>query len=200
MTYLKKNITEHHLVDLKSRKTVLSSDKYTIGFDGKDVWLTKDSEFPPDRARFYHNLYFYFYAMPFILSDDGIVYNMVDDLQIGDKSYPGIKISYNNNVGDSPDDNYFIYYDPETYKMTWLGYTVTYGDDKPSTEVHYINYKDWQEVNGLVLPKVLEWYSVENNLPKDPTGSQEFKLVIVSKEKPDSKLFEKPEDGLIGKK
>ena len=44
--------------------------------------------------KFYYNLMFYFYAMPFILADDGIVYEDVKPLDIEGKSYPGIKISY----------------------------------------------------------------------------------------------------------
>ena len=58
--------TENHLVDLKSRKTLISSSKFTIGFDGNDVWMNAEGKFPIERARFYHNLYFYFYAMQFV--------------------------------------------------------------------------------------------------------------------------------------
>ena len=45
--------------------------------------------------------------MPFVLGDDGITYQKVDDLKVGDVTYPGYKISYGDGVGDSPKDNYF---------------------------------------------------------------------------------------------
>jgi len=54
--------------------------------------------------------------MPFVLGDDGISYEKVEDLKVGDLSYPGYKISYGATVGDSPKDNYFLYYDAASYK------------------------------------------------------------------------------------
>lgn len=199
-TLPKKNTSESHLIALKSRKTIIRATDYTIGFNGKEVWMNKDGKFPVERTRFYHNLYFYFYAMPFILSDKGIEYEKIIDLEFEGVKYPGYKISYQSNIGDSPDDNYFVYYDKETFQMKWLGYTVTYGDDKPNTEIHYINYNDWETVNGLLLPKSLQWYNSEMNLPNEPTSKQEFNLVMISKELPDNKLFKKPTDALVGEK
>ncbi|MFD0963904.1 hypothetical protein [Pseudofulvibacter geojedonensis] len=199
-TLPKKNNNETHIIDLKSRKSVINASNYTIGFDGNEVWMNKEGQFPINKARFYHNLYFYFYAMPFILGDKGIKYEKTADLEFEGVKYPGYKISYDSNIGDSPDDNYFVYYDSETYLMKWLGYTVTYGGEGPSNEIHYINYSDWNKVNNLLLPATLQWYSSENNLPKEPTSKQKFNLVSISKEKPDNKLFEKPIDALVGKK
>lgn len=192
--------TETHLVDLKSRKTLISSSKFTIGFDGNDVWMNAEGKFPIERARFYHNLYFYFYAMPFVLGDPGITYSKVKDLSFENKTYTGYKITYGSNVGDSPDDNYFVYFDKASQQMSWLGYTVTYGDDKPSTEIHYIKYTDWQKVNGLLLPKKLQWYDSENNLPVTPSNAADFENISVSEKMIEASKFVKPVDGLVGEK
>lgn len=199
-TLPKKNNSKTHLIALKSRKLVINSPNYTIGFDGNEVWMNKEGKFPVERARFYHNLYFYFHAMPFILGDKGIEYEKVADLEFEGVKYPGYKISYQSNVGDSPDDNYFVYYDAATHLMKWLGYTVTYGSDGPSNEIHYINYNNWEKISGLLLPISLQWYSSENNLPKEPTSKQEFNLVSISKASLNNNLFEKPIDALIGVK
>ena len=192
--------TETHLVDLKSRKTLITSSKFTIGFDGNDVWMNATGKFPVERAGFYHNLYFYFYAMPFVLGDPGITYSKVNDLSFEGKTYVGYKITYGNNVGDSPDDNYFVYFDKTSQQMAWLGYTVTYGDDKPSTEIHYIRYTDWQKVNGLLLPKKLQWYDSENNLPVTPSNTAGFDNINVSENMINASNFVKPFDGVIGEK
>jgi hypothetical protein len=192
--------TETHLVDLKSRKTLISSSKFTIGFDGNDVWMNAEGKFPIEKARFYHNLYFYFYAMPFVLGDPGITYLKVDDLHFENKTYTGYKITYGSTIGDSPDDNYFIYFDKTSLQMKWLGYTVTYGDDKPSTEIHYIKYTDWQKVNGLLLPKKLQWYDSENNSPVTPGNAADFEKISVSEKMIEASKFAKPADGLIGEK
>ncbi|WP_405351014.1 DUF6503 family protein [Nonlabens sp. Asnod3-H03] len=167
----KENSDEVHTTDLKTRDVVIEIEKYQIGSHNGKVWLAQDSTyFPKNRARFYHNLMFYFYTMPFILADDGIVYSETASLEKDGISYPGIKIAYQSNVGDSPDDEYILYYHPESKKMEWLAYTVTRGQGSKSTDFHFIKYNKWQEVNGLLLPEELTWYKTENNLPTEARG------------------------------
>jgi hypothetical protein len=56
---VKPDNTEKHITDLHSRKTRLEGKNFTIGYDGKDVWLAqKDTTAFKSNARFYHNLYF----------------------------------------------------------------------------------------------------------------------------------------------
>ena len=75
-----------------------------------------------------------------------------------------------------------------------------YGDDKPNTEIHYIKYTDWQKVNGLLLPKKLQWYDSENNLPVTSSNVADFENISVSEKMIDASKFVKPVDGLIGEK
>lgn len=157
---------EVHTSNLNNRDILIESPNYNIGRDAGQVWIAQDSiAFPPARARFYHNLMFYFYAMPFLFADDGIVYNDAPPLEMDGVIHPAIKISYQANVGDSPDDEYILYYHPETKKMTWLAYTVTYGKNEKSEIFKYIKYDQWQEVNGLLLPQYIDWYNTQDNLP-----------------------------------
>ncbi|WP_046757393.1 DUF6503 family protein [Kordia jejudonensis] len=190
--------TEKHITDLHSRKTRLEGENFTIGYDGKDVWLAqKDTTAFKGNARFYHNLYFYFYAMPFVLGDDGITYDEVESLSFEDVQYPGYKISYGDGVGDSPEDNYFIYYNPENYQMEWLGYTVTYFNGAPSTKISYIRYSDWQKVNGVVLPKTLTWYKSEDNKVTEVRNSVEFINVVLTNKPMETKMYSRPEGAVI---
>ena len=160
--------------NLKSRKSLIETDKFKIGFDGKNVWLKQDTLEYKGNAKFYYNLMSYFYAMPFILGDDGIIYENVDPLVFEGKEYPGIKISYNTGVGESPEDEYVLYYDSETNKMTWLSYTVTYFSKEKSKEFRFIKYSNWQTIEGLLLPETLTWYNYENNLPTTKRNDLKF--------------------------
>lgn len=186
------------ITDLQSRDIVVSTPTYTIGSNGGKVWIAQDSTyFPKERARFYHNLMFYFYAMPFLLADDGIVYSDTAPLEKDGLEYPGIKIGFKENIGDAPDDNYILYYHPETKKMEWLAYTVTYGEDEKSDQYSFINYNKWQEVNGLILPEQLTWYKVEDNLPTVARGEPRvFTKVDVDRAGLDKQTFEKPQNGI----
>lgn len=184
--------------DLKNRSSLIEMPNHMIGFDGETVWLkNKDTAQYKGNPKFYYNLMFYFYAMPFILADDGINYEDVDPLVFEDKIYPGIKISYESGVGESPEDEYILYYDSQTHQMTWLGYTVTYFSKEKSKEFHFIKYSNWQTVDGLALPETLTWYNYENNLPTTKRNDLQFTDIKLSKETPDADIFEVPEGATI---
>ncbi len=186
---------EAHTVDLWSRKTVINTPDYSLGYNGTDVWLSqKDSTAFRSNPSFYYNLFFYFYAMPFVLADDGITYEDTKPLVFEGKEYPGIKISYEANVGNSSEDNYIIYYNAETYQMEWLAYTVTFNSKKPSDRFSIIKYHDWETVNNMVLPKSITWYKKdENGVPTEPRGSAtDFTLPLVAKTPLKDAFFEKP--------
>lgn len=195
-TMEKEGGNETHTIDLKSRKARIETDKFTLGFDGEKVWLDQDSTyFAPQRARFYHNLMFYFYAMPFVLGDDGITYTTEKPLEFNGVSYPGTRISFGANVGDAPDDEYIIYSDPKTNEMAWLGYTVTYGKNEKSDRFSYIKYDQWVDVNGIKLPSKLHWYKVEDGVPTEMRNERSFIKPTATKTVLDATLFSKPETG-----
>lgn len=195
-TLEKEQGNETHTIDLKSRKSRIETKKFTLGFDGEKVWLAQDSlYYPPNRARFYHNLMFYFYAMPFVLGDDGITYTDVDPLLFEGVSYPGTKISFGKGVGDAPDDEYILYRDAKTNQMAWLAYTVTYGKNEKSDRFSYIKYDQWENVHGMLLPKTLQWYQVENGVPTTMRNEMNFTKPTITATQLDATLFAKPEKG-----
>ncbi|MEO9572031.1 MAG: DUF6503 family protein [Polaribacter sp.] len=185
---------EVHTSDLHSRKIVINTPKYSLGFDGKEVWLDEDVKGTyKGNPVFYYNLYFYFYAMPFVLADDGITYEKTDNLIFEGTNYPGYKISYASDKGTSPDDNYIIYYNPKTYQMEWLAYTVTFRSKSPSEKYKYIRYNKWENVNGIILPKEITWYKEDENKKLSATTKVvEFSLPLISQGKLADSFFEKP--------
>jgi hypothetical protein len=184
--------------NLKSRKSLIEMPNHTMGFDGKDVWLLqKDTMTYKGNPKFYYNLMFYFYAMPFVLGDDGITYKEVEPLTFEGKDYPGILISYGSGVGASPEDEYILYYDAETNKMAWLAYTVTFFSKAKTKDFHLIKYDDWQLVNELLLPKTFKWYDFKDKVVGEFQREMNFVNVTTSLTKPDDNLFEKPEEAKI---
>ena len=187
---------ESTLTDLQNRKILLQSSERTIGFDGTNVWIAPDS-LDAGRARFYHNLYFYFFAMPFVVGDPGAYYEELPQKEINGRTYGGIKVSYNQGVGDAPDDNYIIWYDPETFQMEWLMYTVTYRSGEPSDRYSLIKYENWQNFSGTVLPQKIAWYQYQNDSVGDMRSEAIFENIELSKIAPDSALFAMPDNAKI---
>lgn len=193
----KDGFAEHHTISLNSRKDRIDTPEYSMGFDGKDVWIKDlNSKYGGDPV-FYHNLMFYFYAMPFVLADNGIIYHDTEDLIFEGKNYPGIGIGYEPDIGTSPKDEYFIHFDPETHKMAWLGYTVTYRSGQKSDRIKWIRYDQWLYVEGLILPKAITWYEYEGRIIQDSKNTVSFENVILSKESKNSELFDKPADAKV---
>ncbi len=178
---------ELHTVDLWSRRDRVETGAYSLGYDGEGTWLLDPEKQYEGNPEFYHNLMFYFYAMPFVLADDGIRYETAEELVFEGKNYPGLRISYGAEVGVSPDDEYFIHYDPETGQMAWLGYTVTYFSEEPSDDFRWIRYDDWTRVGGLLLPASITWYTYEGRQPLEVRSTVHF-------EKGSLKDIAQPED------
>ena len=187
---------ENQLISLTDRKVLLQNDERTIGFDGSEVWVTPDT-IDASGARFYHNLYFYFFAMPFVLGDPGITYEVVDSREFKGEQLSGVKISFGQSTGDSPDDNYIVWYDPKTYRMKWLMYTSTYRSGEPSDRFNLIKYSNWLDVNGLKLPTLLQWHVYKSDTIGDVRGEALFSNISLTAEKSDQQLFEMPEDAQI---
>jgi len=179
---------EKQVIDLKDRRERIDASNFTMGYDGSHFWLAADTSYHGDPI-FYKNLMFYFYAMPFVLADAGIRYAEAEPLVFGDKTYPGLRISYEPGVGVSPEDEYFLHYDADTYQMAWLGYTVTYETKAKSSTIKWIRYDDWMDINGLKLPKSMNWHTTEDNKPVAARNRRAFEQVTLSLARPADSLF-----------
>lgn len=189
-----KNGDEIHTVSLPDRKTKIESKDWSIGKDATGVWLLNNNSAYEGNPVFYHNLMFYFYAMPFIIADPGTNYVAVEPTELDGKMYNGYKVSYNENVGDSPEDEYILYFDKETHKMTWLGYTVTFKDQEKNENWKFIKYDKWQDVNGLLLPEKLTFFNVEEGKPKGKKRDIKFDKITSTETMLDASVFAKPEE------
>jgi len=181
---------EKQIIDLKDRRERIEGANFTTGFDGKNIWLEADTSYKGN-AVFYHNLMFYFYAMPFVVADDGINYSETESLEFEGKIYPGIRITYDAGVGVSPEDEYFIHYNPTNYQMAWLGYTVTYYSKEKSKKIKWIHYDDWEVYNGLLFPNSMNWFQSVDGQLTEPKKRRKFVKIEVSKKKMDENFFNK---------
>lgn len=189
---------QKHTVDLKSREIKVTTPNYSMGNDDGTVWLKQDSMYFQGSPRFSHSLMFYFHTMPFVLADDGINYQEVPDKEIKGVVYKGVKMTFDEHVGDAPKDQYILYYHPESHKMEWLAYSSTFHSRQRSDNFNMIHYKAWKETNGFLLPTELQWYEYENGEVGAPSGDPRiFTNKKLSKEKMNAGFFDMPESAVV---
>lgn len=189
---------EVHTIDLNNRRDKIVSPDYQLGFDGTDIWSESDTSFKRNPA-FYHNLYFYFYAMPFVLADDGVIYSETPDITVDSMTYPGIRIAFEDGVGQVSKDEYLLHFHPETHQMAWLGYTVTYYTKEKGDKFSWINYKNWNTFNGILLPTELEWYKQTDGVWEAKGKSQIFEEILLQEAPFADEKFAKSENAIVVK-
>ncbi|MHA6248049.1 DUF6503 family protein [Pontibacter sp. CAU 1760] len=190
--------TETHLIDTNTRKDLVQGDGYTVGYDGSEVWVSPTlAAFEGKSPRFYHNLYFYFYAMPFVLADPGVQYSQEENLMIQGKTYNVIGISFGENVGDTPEDRYRVLVDPATKRIEWLLYTITYFDKNAADEFKAMKFDGYEQHHGMIFPTKLTSYAFENDQLGQERYYSQIKNLRLSQEQPEVSRFEKPQQAEV---
>ncbi len=188
---------ENHYIDLTGRRVRIDADTWQIGNDGQKVWISPNREaFQGRSVRFYHNLYFYFFSIPYVFTDPGVLVEKTEDKLVTGQSYEAFQVKFEENVGDSPKDSYFMLVDPDTGRLAWLLYTVTFFD-KENTKMNALKYEDYRDAGGLVFPRVMTGYSYENDSTADIRYQVSFSDVFLVEEPLDDELFAMPEKNAV---
>ncbi|WP_111671862.1 DUF6503 family protein [Algoriphagus litoralis] len=188
---------ENHYINLTDRKVRIDADTWQIGNDGEKVWISPNRQaFQGNSVRFYHNLYFYFYTIPYIFTDPGVNVQKVDPRMLNGQSFETFEVSFDKNVGDSPDDKYYMLVDPESGKLAWLLYKVTFYDKNNQT-MNALKYEDYRDAGGLVFPRVMTGYQLENDSTKRIRYQVSFSDVFLIDEPMDDELFAMPEKNAV---
>ncbi len=144
----------------KSRFTTEAAEAV---FDGRTAWVTpSDAELP--RARFQLLTWPYFIAAPMKLSDPGTHLSPLGDRPFDGLPLPAAKLTFDNGVGDTPEDWYIVYRAPTTDRLRALAYIVTFGKTAEQAEAtpHVASYEAWTTVDGVLLPtriSIHDWRS-----------------------------------------
>lgn len=130
-----------------------------MAWDGERAWSENwEVPMPP---RFLALLDYYFLNLPWLARDPGVVLHepgraRIEQLPGDDTEYRTVRMTFAPGTGDTPDDYYVLYIDPETHRLRATEYIVTYRSLLPegqdSTPPHLLVYDEWTTVDGLVVP------------------------------------------------
>ncbi|MCP4201905.1 MAG: hypothetical protein GY769_08225 [bacterium] len=127
-----------------------------MGWDGEQAWSANwEAPMPP---RFFALLNYYFLNLPWLTLDPGVVLEETGTTTLaGDPTeYRTVKMTFEEGIGDTPDDYYDLLIHPETHRLHANRYIVTYSSILPEgvehSPGHLLVYDDWATVDGLIVP------------------------------------------------
>ncbi len=167
----------------------------TLVWDGANAWVNPaDAQFP--QARFHVLTWPYFLQAPMKLGDPGTNLAVLGAKELRGEACHAAKLTFDPGIGDTPDDWYIVYQDPESGRLRSLAYIVTYGTtaEKAAKEPHAITYDEYVDVEGVTLSaKWTLWlWSEEQGVHGDPLGVATLSNLRFVEPAPDA--FAKPAD------
>ena len=179
-----------HTIDLRSREEVAEKlGVHKVVYANDTILLSSPDAMTMDRAKFYKNLMFYFFGIPFVTADDGVNQELMEPATLNGTTFDRIKITFNDGVGDSPKDEYILWLDQADHSLEVLNYSVTYFDESKSSQYNAIVYGDWQNINGLNVPGSLTWHKWEGDSLGESRHQVRFSDIIFSRERPNREIF-----------
>ena len=171
----------------------------TYGWDGKQAWSFPDSADVGVNPRFWSTTPYYFVGLPFVLADEGVILEELGKKEFKGITYDLIKASYENGIGDAPDDFYVIYIDPETKLMGALRYIVSYPGFFPDgghLPEKFMEITGQQTVDGMTVPTGYHTHWFKNDEPEEHITTIDVTEVSFKDDMLDS-YFEMPEGARI---
>ncbi|MCM8568104.1 hypothetical protein NE848_01870 [Gramella jeungdoensis] len=184
-------------ISMTTNSTGVRVDKVngtSLIYDGEKTLITPDTA-KTDGARFDIFTWQYFFAMPFKLTDPGTVWDKEKTRKLDSLQYNTAKLSFESGTGDSPDDWYIIYQDPETERLKAAAYIVTFSKEKTKAEEnpHAIVYSDYIMVEDVAFATNWSFYSwSEEDGLDQKLGEAEISNITFFK--PESGYFQAPEN------
>lgn len=151
---------------------MMKKDGSIIVFDGDKVFASNEADLTNPMTRFHIFTWPYFFSMPYKLNDAGTIWE--DEKAMtwgGDTAFPTARLSFENGVGDTSEDWYEVYKNPETNVLAGVAYIVSYGKgvEAAEKEPHAAKYNELTMVDDV--PFATNW-SFHNWNPEDGYTNQ----------------------------
>lgn len=126
----------------------------TMIWDGQNAY-TSDSSY--SKARFDLLTWSYFFAAPYKLNDKGTIHTILGQKLLNEESFDALKLTFEDGIGDSPEDWYVVYKDQKSDLLAAMAYIVTSSKslEEAEKDPHAITYEAYVELDGI--PFATQW-------------------------------------------
>lgn len=151
-------------------------DGATVYYDGLTAWIYPANA-ADGRGRFHVLTWPWFIMAPFKMQGDGIELSDPETVMVDGQAYQTLLQTFESGTGDTPDDWYRFYINPETQLIDAMSYIVTYGKDLEAAneQASIIKYLDYASVEGPVISTRYEfWYwdkTAKTTMGEAPKGT-----------------------------
>jgi len=126
---------------------------------GEKMYVNKDKVFcsaalaDKKSVRFDAYTWSYFFLFPYKLSDDGVQWQDLGQMQYPKKTYNPYKLTFAAGTGDDPQDWYIVFADPKSKLIDHAAYIVTANKSQAEAEKdpHAISYSEYKNIDGIPI-------------------------------------------------
>lgn len=185
----------------KSLHTSATDSTAKFGWTGEQAWVkAKDSTAFAYDTKFWALTPLWFVGHPFVLSGEGVNLALLEPTTYKEKDYNVVKVTFDAETGDAPDDYYILYVNKESNKLAVMRYIVSYPQyfkDGGHAPEKFTEFVGEQVVDGITMPGGFKTYwTVKDNQPGDYITKIDFTDVSFEKEL-SKDFFDAPEGAKI---
>ncbi len=187
---------ENHYISLPDHKVRIDADLFQMGNDGQKAWISPNRQaFSGQSVQFYQKVYFNLFSIPYLLTDSAVTVKKSENRLVNGQSYETLEANLSDPKG-GPSNHYFLLTDPETGKLAWVLYPITFFDKETKT-LNAVKYEDYRDAAGLIFPRIMTGYQFENDSTKAFTFQVTFSDIFLVEDELDEELFEMPKEKAV---
>ena len=192
-----RTMTDFHKINLGNRYHQIEGDDYEIVSRGDTTWVTPDVGVTGLPPRMYQGASFYLMGMPFVFADQGITITYDGETEFGEETLDQFSVQVPDDMGDGGND-YQLYADTSTHQLQYGTWFVAYPAVADQNLRQMVEFQEWQDVDGLILPSVITLYTAPDEITDGTPGATiAFERVALSERPFEESVFSQPDGAVV---
>lgn len=181
----KSKLADHHLINLKSSRALITSSDYRIGHDGRTVWAYPNLDAAGLAAGIYLGSSSFFFNMPFSLEDGDRKIQELGERFLGNEVLETYRSTPKKIAADGSSDDFVAYFSTSTHLLRLLHFPIKEGGRQAAVF-------EWQDADDFFVPERITFYTWQGDGLGTLIGSARIRHVRFRSMSPAPELFGRP--------